>query len=58
MTHDELLEYRVSQLEDRLDRAERDRRGRPMVTATVIMSIAGLAQVATAVLAATGVLGK
>ncbi len=58
MTHEDLLEYRVSQLEERLSQEARDRKGRPSMIATIVMSICAIAQVTTTILLATGALNK
>ncbi len=55
MSNEELLEYRVAQLEKRMVDQERARRGRPMMVATIIMGACALVQGATTALVAVGV---
>lgn len=54
MPNEELLEYRVEQLEKRMREQERVRKERPGMIATVVMSICALVQAGTTVLLLTG----
>lgn len=58
MDEEDLLAYRVTQLEKRFEREERERKGRPMTIATIVMGVCALAQLGTGLLLYTGVLGK
>ncbi len=50
LTHDELLAYRVEQLEKRLDAAETARKGRSMTTASIVMAVCAVLNTAGAIL--------
>lgn len=54
MTDDELLSYRVTQLEERMRASERAHERRPNVIATVTLALCAIAQTAVAVLLITG----
>jgi hypothetical protein len=56
VSNEELLEYRVEQLEKRVREQERLRKERPGMIATLIMSVCALVQASTTVLLLTGVL--